>query len=214
MNRCFSNNATTSELVANMANDNGNGADDACERLNARAPYDLAVRIGARLCPLDSPGDFEDWDIYWLAGVTALRSIWHCLKEQDRTRSDLLRAIFDDFNEAKWGGKSPILEEFVRSGRDKTIKRWDWDIAVQTVSYRRLIEPDTALVSSKELLWQNDEDALRLYEIALVEWHRSLCIIEQANKEGIEKPFSTGGYNKELLGRSRYADTLPHTPRL
>ena len=184
------------------------------ERLKARAPYDVAVRVGARLCPLESPGDFENWDIYWLAGLTALRSVWHCLWEQDRKRSDLLRVIIEDFNCVNWGAQSPILQDFVRKGRDDTIKRWDWDVAVEVVTYRRFLEPGSNLGHAKELLWQNDEDALRLYELALIDWHRSLCIIEQANKEGIQMPFSKGGYNKDLLERSSFVDTLPHAPRL
>ncbi len=184
------------------------------ERLKARAPYDVAVRVGAHLCPLESPGDFRDWDIYWLAGLTALRSVWHCLWEQDRKRSDLLRVIIEDFNSVDWGAKSPIFQDFVRRGRDATIKRWDWDVATLTVTYHRFLEPDINLGSAKELCWRKDEDALRLYEIALVDWHRSLCVIEQANKEGVSNPFSRHGYGDHLLKRSSFIDTLPHTPRL
>lgn len=184
------------------------------EQLKAREPYSLSVRVGNCLCALESPGDFEGWDIYWLAGVTALRSVWHCLWEQDRKQSDLLRAIIDDFNSVEWGAKSRILQEFVRKERDKTVKRWDWDVAVTTITYRHPSKSGPNLVSGTELLWRNDEDALRLFEIALIDWHRSLCIIEQANKERIASPFSEGGYNKELLERSNFVETLPHTPRL
>lgn len=183
------------------------------ERLKARSPYGVAVRVGARLCPLDSPGAFEDWDIYWLAGLAALRAVWHCLWEQDRSQSDLLKEIIEDFNSVNWGATNPILKDFVRDGRNATLKRWDWYVSVQVVSHHRFLEPGISLGTSKDLLWQ-DEDALRLYEIALVDWHRSLCVIEQANKEGIRTPFSNLDYNKNLLNRSDFIETLPLTPRL
>ena len=129
-------------------------------------------------------------------------------------KSDLLRKIVEDFNGVDWGAKSPILQEFVRDTRNATIKRWDLDVAVHEVTHHRFLDPNSYLGSSRTLLWKNDEDALRLYEMALVEWHRSLCVIEQAVKERVDEPFSVIKNNQELLERSNFVETLPETPRL
>lgn len=175
--------------------------------LNAWRPYVLALKSFYKLHNLDSPGAFEDWDIYWLAALTATRSVWDTV-QKDLKGSPLRQSIFEDYNNgpAKW----EIHQSFTREQRHKTLHEWTWDIVPnETTGYKWLegkfvgnftnlvfkypTTPDETCNVHEDL---QGDDPLRLLGIALTFLHRDLSVIELAIKSEIFNPFSQGNSEK------------------
>ena len=180
--------------------------------LNAWKPYNLALKSFYKLHDVDSPGAFEDWDIYWLAALTATRSVWDTVKK-DLKGSPLEQSIFVDYNNGP--AKSETHQTFTRGQRNKTLHEWVWDIVPnETTAYKWL--GGKSVGSFKGLVFKypttpnetcdvhenlQGDDPLRLLGIALTFLHRDLSVIEVAIKNEIFKPFSKE--NSEKL----YADS-------
>ncbi len=177
------------------------------ETLKAWKPYHIALRAFYKLHNLDSPGDFEDWDIYWLAAITATRAVWHRLNK-DISKHPIGKDILKDYNSgpATW----KVYQEFTKGQRDRTLKNWLWDIATNEVTLNRFLSSEH-LGKLNTLVFRywpdengkNDvpeglqgEDPLRLLGIALRFLHRDLSVIEESLKRGIKFPFSETDYEK------------------
>jgi hypothetical protein len=178
--------------------------------LKARKPYLVAERVLRAFNEYDDIALMPDWDIYWLAGISSLRAIWHCLKEEDSKISASTSKNYKDFDRVGWGSKTNLLYDFVRTERDRAIKSWSSDVRLNRVhSYVLINGVKTPSNYRHELVWQDDEDALRLFELALDRWHQFLCVFEQALLEDKGNAFQTLSEMESVLSRSNYFETAP-----
>lgn len=172
--------------------------------LQARNHYKMAMRVHEKLGSSTSPGDIQDWDIYWTAGITSLRGIGHTLHHVDRKKSVLNASIIDDFWKNSKFKTFPIFTEFMEKERNLVLKEAESKVRIREITTHiknKTFEECAAIHGiEKELFMEDGEDALRLYQIALSDWHEHLCIIEQAIKVGVAKPYSSG---KELFNDLR-----------
>lgn len=189
------------------------------ETLNAWKPYYIALRAFYKLHKLDSPGDFEDWDIFWLAAITSTRAVWHRLNK-DISKHPIGKDILKDYNSgpANW----EIYQEFTKGQRDRTLKDWTWDIVTNPVSSHKFLTGEY-LGKSNELVFKylpehdglddvpeslQGEDPLRLLGIALQFLHRDLSVIEVSLKREIKFPFTKANYEK-LYSESEFFSQYP-----
>jgi hypothetical protein len=189
--------------------------------LKAWEPFDFSLRCFYELHICSDFRSFPNWDIYWLSAITSVRSIWHVLSEQDLKGDPLRHSIFMDYRDknASW----EILQSFARNQRDRTIKRWDWDVMEQEfmTGKRRDEEfaadhtsiifsystPDRPVVNVDENL--QGEDPIRLLGIALDFLHRDLSYIEIALNKNILRPFS-GGVSERQYSEAPFFEDAPN----
>lgn len=171
--------------------------------LRAWRNYELAERCFYKLHKLDSPGEFEDWDVYWTAAITSCRTIWYVLREQDLVGSNLRKLISKDYD--KWAAKSNLLQSFVREQRNRTTKKGFLDITEIDVmvgqprgtpfhaTHKDLIftysTPKKPALDVPENL--QGEDPIRLLGLAIRELHEDLSVIEVSIIRKYDTPFST-----------------------
>lgn len=152
-----------------------------------------------------------------------LRAIGHVLENVDSQLSVLHREIIADNYKNSSFFNSNIYIEFIKAGRDKWLKElasetYLWkhtrSFFFERLTYEEAIEKYGEYVG---INWgqEEGEDAIRLFEIAMIDWWEELCIIEQAIIEKISNPCSQGmKFRDALLSRSRYAADMPKTTRL
>ena len=188
--------------------------------LRAWQAYDFAQRCFNKLNELKSPGDFEDWDIYWLSGLSATRSIWDTLKKELDSDEHLKQSIWIDYNEgpATW----EVHQSFTRAQRHQTLHEWIWDIIVidttsndwlgggfisqqRDLVFRYPTPIDSAQGVDERL---QGEDPIRLLGIALQFQHENLSIIEMALLQKIGKPFTISDTEK-LYSESPFFNDSP-----
>lgn len=188
--------------------------------LIAWRPYELAERCFSKLHKLDSPGDFEDWDIYWTAAITSCRTIWHVLRERDLVGCNLRKSISKDYD--KRAARSNLLQKFVRDQRDRTIKRGFLDVTEIDVmvgqprgtpfhaTHKDLIftysTPKEPEVDAPENL--QGEDPIRLLGFAIRELHEDLSVIEVSILREFRTPFSTMDTN-QIYSESDFFSEYP-----
>jgi len=152
-----------------------------------------------------------------------LRTIGQVLDKSDRHLSGLHDTIITDHWQSSDFKKSLIFREFIDAERNSLLKLFDSKVVIKPYTTSKLFGPRLSyaeLVKQngefQELTWEPEgDDALRLYEIALVSWHEELCIIEQAIREKCTIPFSSPSrLRNSLLDRSDFIETIPETPRL
>jgi len=189
--------------------------------LRAWEPYEFCLRAFYKLHECHDFRTFIDWDIYWLSAISSVRAIWHVLSEQDLKGSKLRRKIFAEYSKenANW----EILQSFVRNQRDRTLKKWKWDVVEQEFMLggrhtNEFIPTHTALVfgypnPEKQEVEVDErlqgEDPLRLLGIALDFLHRDLSMIEIALIKNIDNPFS-GGVSEQEYGNSSFFGSAPN----
>ena len=116
-----------------------------------------------------------------------------------------------------------ILQSFARNQRDRTIKRWDWDVIEQefmtgkrrdeefVLDHTSIIfaypTPDRPVVNADENL--QGEDPIRLLGIALDFLHRDLSYIEIALNKNILRPFS-GGVTERQYSEAPFFEDAPN----
>ncbi len=185
-------------------------------------PLNLSRTCFFKLHEVKDFEDFSDWKIYWIAGITSLRSVWHVLAQQDSKHSELTKSIINDYNNgpANW----EIFQSFVRNQRNRTIKQWKWDIVPIEVSARKWLGGEflgefTDLVFNypkfdgdnctvpKDL---QGEDPIRLLGIAIKFLHKDLSIIELAIKSKNSQPFSENRISETEYAQSAYSKDEPH----
>jgi len=188
--------------------------------LRAWKPYEFALRCFYKLHKLDSPGDFEDWDIYWLAGLSATRSIWDTLKKDLQKNGTLKNSVWENYN----GGPATweVHQSFTRAQRHQTLHEWIWDIISIEVSSHRWIGGEF-LGTSRKLVFRyptpiddaegvderlQGDDPIRLLGLALQFQHENLSIIEMALEQEILQPFSVRSTCK-LYSESPFFDGAP-----
>lgn len=191
------------------------------ETLKAWEPYKFALRCFYKLHNLNSPGDFEDWDIYWLSGLTATRAIWDTLKRELEKTSALENNIWENYNKgpAKW----KVHQSFTKAQRHQTLHEWVWDIIAIEVSSHKWIGGEF-LGTSRDLVFRyptaidnaegvdeelQGEDPIRLLGIALNFQHENLCLIESALEQKIHNPFDIKNMH-QLYCDSPFFDSAPN----
>lgn len=190
--------------------------------LSAREPWALALKVHEKIGYLESPGQFSDWQIYWVAGLVMLRSIGQVLDKKDKLRGDIHLSVISDHWKSSTFKRTKIFRDFIDGERNSLLKEFAWQVVPQAHTLSTLFDGrdyDELVAANGEfvaLSWEPEgEDALRLYELALLAWHEELCVIEQVIEDGESKPFSSGlQVREDLLARSNFQETRPYTPRL
>ena len=188
--------------------------------LEAWEPYRISLLAFYFLHNLESPGDHKHREIYWVAAITSARAVYHVLVEQDLKGSELKRKINNSYKAR--ASESLVLQSFVRDQRDRTIKRWIFDLEPMPVmvgkprgtpfkeTHKDLVfkypNPERAEHDVDEKL--QGEDAIRLLGIALDELHMNLAVVEIALAESIERPFE-GTRPHSLYNLSEFLDDGP-----
>ncbi|GJL96079.1 MAG: hypothetical protein DHS20C05_24840 [Hyphococcus sp.] len=160
--------------------------------------------------------------MYWLSGVVSMRAVGHVLQKVDSRVSNLHKSIIDNFWACTKKQKPAIFWEFIDNERNMLIKEGKVGAAFQKHTYSKFLVDYNR--SYEDLVQQNGEfvglewegdDALRLYEIALVWWHEKLCLMEGAIDLQISKPFEADNtIQNKLLDQSNYVASCPKTSRL
>jgi hypothetical protein len=139
---------------------------------------------------LESPGDFQNWRIYWAGTLTLLKTIRDVLDRVDRKQSTShSKAIHDFLKEIATKKRlHPIYWDFICDERDNLVHEFalsakEYPVTRSTMSDRGLTYQQ--LVSKygerKMIVWGEEaEDGLRLLETALNWWEMNLRTIEQA----------------------------------
>ncbi len=152
--------------------------------------------------------DFADWDIYWLASITSIRAIWHVLSEQDLKNSVIKKKLLAEYKQKRAG--YDIFQGFVRNQRDRTIKKWTWDIIAQDfmVGGKR---GDPFLATHKSLVFKypnptqqnvdvdkdlQGEDPIRLLGLALEFLYEDLWLMEIALDHHCSESFDSDRFKK------------------
>lgn len=171
------------------------------DELHAWKPWIESLSAFKYLACLESPGDFKHWRIYWAGVLTLLVTVRDVLDRTDRRKSDLHSQIIHDFLKQLATRKEhhPLYWKFVRSERNSLVHEFSLSAKEHRVtsytamdrglSYEQLVQK---YGERKMLTWgDEDEDGLRLLELALNWWELNLRIIEQAVRDNENCPFSS-----------------------
>ncbi len=182
---------------------------DKNEYLRAWQPWTECLSAFKYLSCLESPGEFQNWRIYWVGTLTLLKTIRDVLERVDKNQSKShSKAIHDFLKEIATKKKlHPIYWDFICDERDNLVHEFSLSAKEHPVTSYTMLDRGLTyqqLVSKygerKMIIWgEEGEDGLRLLEIALNWWEMHLRTVEQAVREKEPLPFSSGMKRREDL---------------
>jgi hypothetical protein len=113
--------------------------------------------------------EYEDWRLYWVAGITLLRTIGHVLAKSDSTTSEKhkteIESLWDIWKTDR--DENCIFWEFIEKERNNLLKTYTFGAKLAQDNRGYFVE------------FANGEDAFELFREAIYRWRHQLMTLEE-----------------------------------
>lgn len=140
------------------------------QTLKAWSPFWDCVDILFEFQNSDVDQERSEWRLYWVAGITLLRTVGHVLAKTDATTSSAHKATID-FLWKQWKidhVQSSIFWDFIEKERNSLLKTYSFGARLAHNAEGYYVE------------YEDGQDAFQLFRQAIYWWRRQLMALEEA----------------------------------